>query len=439
ATLVTAIAIAAVVAARITHHARPAPYSLEDRRMTFAVLPFQAPAGDAHGERVAQASTDAVVADLETEQRLMAQSITGAQVHAVLRRSTGPRDIARALNVHFLVQGIVARASNGYTLSVSVLDGETERTLASESLPIEGDALTPRWAEDVDVAVFHLVMAGMHVEVQRAADRPPAELDVRDLSFRALDYWRAHRGKQAKDGYVSASDLLAEALKRAPDDALATYLTAEINLCDCVMAWSTNPEEQRRIGVAAMDRYLRVDPTDPEMLSDKASLLQLRGRYEEALDIANAILQRRPDLAAGVAIAAISLSHLGRASEAVGPVDALARRYPDKWEEITALAADVHYAAGDYAAAAQLARNAAARMSEIALRSPVTGPVRLTLAAAEARLGHAERARQALEDFAAAVPGVGSIGAVRHWIMATSPLSDSEPFYAGLRLAGLHD
>ncbi|MGH8138180.1 MAG: hypothetical protein ACREVV_08310 [Steroidobacteraceae bacterium] len=73
----------------------------------------------------------------------------------------------------------------------------------------------------------------------------------------------------------------------------------------------------------------------------------------------------------------------------------------------------------------------------IDLKSPVSGQVRLTLAAAEARLGHADRARRALEDFNAAVPAVRSITAIRKWIYRTDALADFEPFYAGLKLAGV--
>lgn len=128
---------------------------------------------------------------------------------------------------------------------------------------------------------------------------------------------------------------------------------------------------------------------------------------------------------------------LDRAREAVPIVDGLTVRFPDRWEDMTALAADAHYAVGDYAAAAALAANAAARMNDVDLKSPVSGQVRLTLAAAEARLGHADRARRALEDFNAAVPAVRSITAIRNWIYRTDALADFEPFYAGLKLAGV--
>ena len=431
------LALAGSGVAIFRSHTRPiVPYSLEDRRMTFAVLPFHAPPDDEHAARAAKASAEAVFANLETE-TIFAQTAPRARVETAVAGMSSARDLAQALDVHFLIRGTIAPVSSGYTLSLVVIDGATEQPLHTETLPIPREAFKPVFEDDVDTAVFHLVMAGMNAEVKRVEDRPAEALDVRDLSFRAFDYWRHHRGVEAKNGYVSASELLRRALALAPDDHLATYLTAQINLCDCVMGWTTNPEEQRAIGTVALDKYLRIDPTDVEMLLDKAGMMQLRGRYDEALVISGSVLQRHPDSSGALATQALSLIRLDRAPEAVTIADGLAARYPDKWADLTALAADAHYSVGDYAAAASLAANAAARMNEVDFKSPVSGQVRLTLAAAEARLGHTERARRALEDFHAAVPAVRSIAALRKWIYPTDALADFEPFYAGVKLAGM--
>lgn len=434
--LVVAVGCGLAAMRYLSHSSPVVPYSLEDRRMTFAVLPFHAPSTDAHAALVAKASTDAVLANLESD-TLFAQSAPRAQVDSVIQKHTAARDIAQALNVHFLIRGTLAPANSGYSLNLTAIDGATEQPLASEILPIPGDALVPRWEDDVDTAVWHLLMAGMHTEVQRVEDRPTESLDVRDLSFRALDYWRGHRGAEAKNGYVSASDLLRHALERAPDDALATYLTAEINLCDCVMAWSKNPDEQRAIGNAALEKFLRIDPTNQEMLLDKAGIFMLRGRDEDALEIASTLLLRHPDSSGALATKAMSLVRLGRPREALPIADELVQRYPDKWEELTALAADVHYAVADYAGAATLASNAVARMNETDLKSPVLGPVRLTLAASQARLGKTDRAKGVLDDFASTVPGVNSISSMRKWIFPNDPLAKFEPLYEGLKLAGV--
>jgi predicted Zn-dependent protease len=116
--------------------------------------------------------------------------------------------------------------------------------------------------------------------------------------------------------------------------------------------------------------------------------------------------------------------------------DGLLSRYPTNWSAL-ALAGDVSFAQGDYARAAQLAQKAVAQMSEPDLRDRVSGSIRLTQIASEARLGHGDRAKAALADFTATLPDVNSIAAIKKWLHPSADLADSEPLYDGLRLAGV--
>ena len=444
---VSGLLAAALLAAGVTgwnaarsrwHAAAVAPYSIEDRRMTFAVLPFQAPDGDVHAARAAAATTEEFTAQLEAN-TLWAHTVPRASVEQAAAHFAAARDLAKALDVHFLIRGSLARDQGGYKVDVAMVDGDSERVLGTQSVAIPGDALTPRWRADVGDALDDLLLAALEIEVKRAANKPLNELDVRDLSFRAFTSWQGHHGNEAKNAYLQSTDLLNRALAAAPDDRLATYLTAEINLCDCVMAWSHNIEEQKAIGAAALDRYLRVDPNNEDMLSEKAALFQLRNRFEESLVIADSMLQQDPEDPVALWIKTQDLLRLGRAAEAVPIVNGLIERYPNRYHSIKALGAAVHYAVGDYASAARLAQNAATQMSEEQLRSPVSGPVRLTLAAAEAHLGHLDRARAALADFDADVPNTRSIAAIKKWMYATADLAGSEQLFDGLRLAGVKD
>jgi hypothetical protein len=117
-------------------------------------------------------------------------------------------------------------------------------------------------------------------------------------------------------------------------------------------------------------------------------------------------------------------------------MDGLLIRYPTNWYA-AAEAADVYFALGDYARAAQLAQKATAQMNEADLRDRVTGPVRLTMIAAEARLGHDARAKAALADFETTLPSVNTITAIKKWIHPSADLADFEPLYEGLRMAGV--
>jgi adenylate cyclase len=272
-----------------------APYSAQDRRMTFAVLPFQPPADDKEGAQVAAAMTEAAFVE-EEGRPLWAQVAPRRSVEQALARHTGTRELAADLNVHFLIRGNVTRAASGYKVEMLVVDAATERVLGTRSLTLAAGALTPRRREELDSALGWLTFNALTAEVERARNRPVESLDVRDLSFRAyVDWGRKKQEKDEKGAYVTATDLLNRALVLAPDDPLALSLTARVNLCDCVNGWSKNVEEQQAIGAAALEKFLARNPDSPSMLNMKAQLFALRAKYEESLLIADSILKRDPE------------------------------------------------------------------------------------------------------------------------------------------------
>jgi tetratricopeptide (TPR) repeat protein len=247
----------------------------------------------------------------------------------------------------------------------------------------------------------------------------------------------SHPQQDGKGAYTVATQLLDRALQIAPDDPLALFLTARVNLCDCVDAWSTNVEEQRAIGAAALEKYLQQNPDSLAGLTLKSHLYQLYGRFEESLLIAEAILERDRHYSEAIAIRAFDLLKLGRPVEALSAVDEL--RSGEDTLDYAALAAAIHYQLGDYERAAQLSREAATKLNREQLSNRKWGAIPLTTVAAEARLGRTDRAKIALADFHAAVPGVESIGAIRRWIDPLADLAGHEPLYEGLRLAGVKD
>jgi tetratricopeptide (TPR) repeat protein len=277
---------------------------------------------------------------------------------------------------------------------------------------------------------------GIDVEVKRARNKPDAALDVRDLTFRATFDWHAQRDENGKAANANANALLDRALAMAPDDLYALRTRATINLCDCVNAWSDNPDEQRAVGAAAMEKYLTLDPDSMYMLGKKAGLYQLRLRWEESLAITDAMLARIPTNVFALGLKSTALLRLRQLKEAQELSEGLLARYPSDWG-ILSQTADVYFAQGDYARAAQLSQKATAQMSQAELRDRVSGCVQLTRIASEARLGHSERAKAALEDFRTTLPHVQTIADIKKWLHPSADLADFEPLFDGLRAAGI--
>jgi tetratricopeptide (TPR) repeat protein len=171
------------------------------------------------------------------------------------------------------------------------------------------------------------------------------------------------------------------------------------------------------------------------MLGLKAQLFQLRGRYEESLLVADAMLKRDPESVNVAGIRAYDLLKLGRPQEALTALN----EYIERGGEDLALAAAVHYQLAQFEPSTRMARKAITELDKDALSNSRLGAVTLTLVAAEARLGHLSRAKSALADFNAAVPGVTTIAAIRKWMHPGAELAGYEPLFEGLRIAGVPD
>lgn len=420
----------------LTHVSKPVAYSTQDRRMTFAVLPFEAPASDAQAAQVATAVGEAVTAELESD-TLFAQVAPSRSVAEAVGKHTKLRDLGRELDVHFLIRGNVSRTASGRAVDVFVIDAASERVLDKRTLKVPGDSLLPPWPDDIHFTLRDLTFAGMQQEVKAAANEPVDSLDVRDLSFRGYVEWRDRRETDGKGAYGTATSLLNRALALAPDDPMAIYFTAGVNLCDCVNGWSHNVEQQIAIGTAAMEKYLLIDPHSVSMLSHKSDLYVLRGRYEDALLVADSILERNPTSGYGLISKAAAELKLGRPKDALATMNQLASYTPLDYSGDLAQLAAIHYALGEYAEAAQLAKQASTKMSPQERANAVSGAVLLTLIAAEANLGHKERATAAIADFNGAVPGMKTIAAIKAWIRPNADLGGYEPLFTGLKLAGI--
>ena len=417
-----------------------APYSSEDRRMTFAVLPYEAPTDDGDATRIAATLTDAVLASLESAPApLIAQVASRRSVEQALARQGPGKNVTSDLNVHFLLRGKVTHADAAYKVELLVVDAATERVIGSKSVSIPADALTPtRSVEAVTRANGSLVYRALQTEVERVRGKAAEALDVRDLTFRAIVDWRTRKQLHDEKGaYITAAELLKRALLLSPSDPLALSSTATINLCDCVNAWSRNVEEQQAIGEAALETYLRSDPNSSHMLLLKSHLFALRGRYEDSLLIAESVLQRNPHNEQALRLKTYDSLKLGKLQDALAGVNELLAG-DDEWGT-TSLAAAIHYELGDYDLAARNARKAIVDMDRDDLSNPRSGAVALILIASEARTGQMARAKAALSEFNASVPVAQTIPAIRKWMHPAADLAGKESLFDGLRLAGVGD
>jgi TolB-like protein/tetratricopeptide (TPR) repeat protein len=424
----------------LEHFRRPAevaPYSAADRRLTFAVLPFESPKGDPQAERLAGSARE-TVQSLQEARFLFARVTPQPVVQQAVGTPATFKQVGSTLNVHFLFRGSVARDASGYTLALAVVDADSERVLETKTLRAEpADAPTFKRTE-IDAARSLLTFAAIQAEVARARVKPDSTLDIRDWTLRAfVDYFSGEFDQPT--AYARARSSLDRALALAPNDPLALNIFARVNLCACLHTWAKEDDirEWEKLGVAALDKYLAIRPDDLDMMSFRGDIFLKHRHYEEALAVADNLLRREPAHQTGLSLRAVALLNLRRAPEAVAASQALLAVVDDAGNNH--LAAHALYAARDDTSAIVHARRAISLMARRDFADPDSGGILLILAAAEARAGHLDRAKVALQDFYAAVPAVRTIPQIKGWLVPVAWERDYEDFFNGLRLAGAGD
>ncbi len=112
------------------------PHSAADRRMTFAVLSFTGPSGDAEAARLALAAFESAQTQQEARTN-WARVAPRALVQQAMATPSSLRQLGQMLDVHFLLRGNITLRATGYSLDLTVLDVQTEAPLASRSIPFE--------------------------------------------------------------------------------------------------------------------------------------------------------------------------------------------------------------------------------------------------------------------------------------------------------------
>lgn len=434
--LIIAIALAGIGIAAwvgIGHFRRPAavaPYSAQDLRMTFAVLPISAPEGDKTAAAFASSVTDALIARQTNSP--WSRVVSRESTEDALKKYRAANDLGRALNVRYLVRGSVTRNGESFAVALSVLNAETDQVLGTREFKWPAGRPVNIYRPELDGAMGYLAGRGYILEVAQSKAKKPDDLDVRDLAYLANNAW-----KNDKASYEVAMPLLRRALAQSPNDRLALMLLVRVNLCECRNAWSSNPQEQEKIGADALDRYLDKYPSDRPMLLFKVGLYELHGRYEDALVLIDRLLEKSPDDPELLAIKASDLAKLGRDKEGLALIEAAMREDPSRWNRGTAAA--LHFKLGQYDEAAELAQKASAEMDRKEKSHPSSGGILLLRVAAETYRNRLPQAKAVLDEFYAVNPDVRTLSAMKTWQDPRADLAGYEPLYEGLRKAGVRD
>jgi TolB-like protein/class 3 adenylate cyclase len=293
-------------------------------RPSIAVLPFNNMSGDPEQEYFADGITEDLITDLAKVSGLLV--IARNSTFAYKGQSPDVRQVARELDVHYVVEGSVRKAGERIRINAQLIDAETGHHL---------------WAERYDRAatdVFELqdavraqIVAALQVtltpaEKSRLAHKLTDNPEAYDYYMRGL----RQESFFTKEGNLESRHLFERAIELDPRFAAAMGKLATAHTLAAERAWSPSSEESLETARLLAEKAVALDSDLPQAHWAVARVYSRKQLFDGDRAIASLrkAIALDPNYADGHAFLATVLNFVGRAEEALGHVETAMRLNP---------------------------------------------------------------------------------------------------------------
>jgi TolB-like protein/DNA-binding SARP family transcriptional activator len=367
-----------------------------------AILPLESIGADPVAEEIAAGIVQGVTHALQTVSEMSV--VANYSVLPFEKQQATLQQIARQLDVRYLLQGSVQKSANSVRIRVSLTDaqqgGEPIWSEAYHREVTEIFALQDEITWEIITNVQVSATAGEKERIEKSHGTD--DLQAWLLAGRAQKLLQHVR----REDNAAAQQLYLQATQRDPDysgawDGLAwTYLLA------ARFGWSSNPEADIGMATQHAQTALRLDTTRGRTHSLLGTIRLLMQDFDQAEELGVRAVQLEPGDADAAALLAHSMTYMGEPGRAIQLINRAMRQspyYPDWYGWVLARA---NRLAGDYEGAlAALAKVNSTNAESVA---PL---VELILIYAE--MGEAARAKAAAEHLLEIVPDFSVQGYMR--------------------------
>lgn len=407
------------------------PPSIDNPRLSIAVLPFTNLSGKKDQGYFADALTEDLTADLS---RISGSFVISRSTAATYRgQNVDSKRVAAELNVRYLLEGSVRRARSEVRVSVRLTDGETGQQVWSERYEkIAGDMYA--FQNEVTGQIARTLNLELKDALSRQAARAnTGNLEASDFALRAwADLWTR---PQSPATNKSALDHVARALAIDPDNAEALGVAAYAYARAATYGWGMSRAEALRKGIAAGEKSIALDSKNADAVYSLGFLYYRAGDTRKSQELMRQCIDLNRNHAPAYFFSGINLIRMGRPRDAIHWVQrafALSPRDPLR---------SVWYGT---IARAQILIGDDALAIDTALKGVAANPKHphnyAVLASAYAHLDKMNKASAALQDFKRVRPKI-SLSGYRRQVASDDPvaLKTYERLISGLRIAGLEN
>ena len=288
----------------MAHAAAPGP-----DRVEICVLPFANLGGDPEQAYFSDGITEDIITELSRWRMLAVRSrSTSFRYRGV---AVDLRQVARELNVRFIVEGSVRRMGERIRITAQLIDSETGNHVWAEKFDRALADIFTVQDQVVQTIVSTLVGRVQACDAERARRKPPASLAAYEcvLKGNALPWDEA-------DGVAEATRLFEKAIALDPGYGLGHALLAAMRYGQ----WYDDPvgsDGALHEAYALAKRAVELDPNESTCYSILAQVCHLQRAYDLSLQYVRRAVELNPNNQWNAADMGMMLVYAGRAEEAL--------------------------------------------------------------------------------------------------------------------------
>jgi adenylate cyclase len=279
-------------------------------RVTICVLPFTNMSGDAGQEYFSDGLTEDIITELSRWRRLF--SVRSRSASFRYRGSAvDMKQVARDLDVRFIVEGSVRRAGDRIRINAQLIDAETGSHVWAEKFDHRLDEIFAVQDKVVQTIVSTLVGRVQASDAERARRKPPASLAAYEcvLQGNALPW-------DEPAGAAQATRLFEQAIEIDPGYAIAHALLAALRYA----RWKDDSGDSAILldeAYVLAKRAVELDDGDSTCHSMLGQVLLLRRSFDEAIKYAQRAVEINPNNQWNAADFGCILLYVGQSEEAL--------------------------------------------------------------------------------------------------------------------------
>ncbi|WP_144861873.1 tetratricopeptide repeat protein [Mesorhizobium sp. J18] len=283
------------------------------RRASLAVMPFQSDGSSVRGG-LADGLTHDIITRLAKLRSLFI--IASGSVFALAERNVGPEDVARRLNLDYVVTGTVRREVSRFIVTVEVIETHTARIVWTETFEHKPDDAFMVLDEIGNRIVSSIAGEIETIEKNRAILKPPNSLDSWEAYHRGL--WHMYRFTKADN--EQARQFFEMSIRLDPTFSRPHAGLSFTHWQNAFQHWADRQKEADKAYEAA-GRSLIADDHDPAAHWAMGRALWMRDRHEESLSELERAVDLSPNFALGHYALAFVHSQSGNPQAAIGSAD----------------------------------------------------------------------------------------------------------------------